>query len=236
MGKNVYIGVSGVAKKVKNLYIGVNGVARKVKKAWIGVGGVAKECFSAENPAVVLTVGSDYTLGGYTWRCCEVGTKYAVLQSKSTTRGTWPGYKMAKFGGSANTNYNSDIDGSDISDYDETMQSLANAIKPSENASVSYGSGLFLVDSTKCGITDRYSSAAGSGNYYDGLVAAANAATGGGYSYGLWSWTGTNIITIWAYGKTGTSASQSTNGYAVAPAFNLDTTKVTLSGNALTVI
>ena len=44
MGKSVYIGVGGVARKVKNIYIGINGVARRVKKAYIGVGGVAR-CF-----------------------------------------------------------------------------------------------------------------------------------------------------------------------------------------------
>ena len=32
MSKNVYIGIGGVARKVKNIYIGVGGVARKVKK------------------------------------------------------------------------------------------------------------------------------------------------------------------------------------------------------------
>ena len=42
MSKNVYIGVGGVARKVKNIYIGVGGVARKVKKGYIGVGGVAR--------------------------------------------------------------------------------------------------------------------------------------------------------------------------------------------------
>ena len=42
MAKGAYIGVGGVAKKVKKAYIGVGGVARKVKKAYIGVGGVAR--------------------------------------------------------------------------------------------------------------------------------------------------------------------------------------------------
>lgn len=49
MGKSAYIGVGGVAKKIKNMYIGVGGVARKVKKAWIGVGGVARLFFSSGN-------------------------------------------------------------------------------------------------------------------------------------------------------------------------------------------
>ena len=37
-----YVGVDGVARKVKGVYIGVDGVARKVKKGYIGVDGVAR--------------------------------------------------------------------------------------------------------------------------------------------------------------------------------------------------
>lgn len=53
----VYIGVDGVAKKVKDIYIGVNGVARKVKKAYIGVNGVAKECYSSGKKLNSCAVG-----------------------------------------------------------------------------------------------------------------------------------------------------------------------------------
>ena len=42
MAKKAYIGVDGVAKKVKKIYVGVDGKARKVKKGYIGVGGVAR--------------------------------------------------------------------------------------------------------------------------------------------------------------------------------------------------
>lgn len=48
MAKAVYLGVAGVARKVKKMYIGVNGVARKVKKAYIGVGGVARQFLSSD--------------------------------------------------------------------------------------------------------------------------------------------------------------------------------------------
>ena len=47
MAKTVYIGVGGVARKVKRIYVGVGGVARKVKKAFIGVDGVARLCYSS---------------------------------------------------------------------------------------------------------------------------------------------------------------------------------------------
>lgn len=46
MAKAQYIGVNGVARKVKKDYIGVGGVARKVKSGYIGVDGVARKFFS----------------------------------------------------------------------------------------------------------------------------------------------------------------------------------------------
>lgn len=41
-----YIGVGGVARKVKAQYIGVSGAARKVKNGYIGVGGVARKFYT----------------------------------------------------------------------------------------------------------------------------------------------------------------------------------------------
>lgn len=35
-GNGAWLGVDGIARKMKNMYIGVDGVARKVKAAWIG--------------------------------------------------------------------------------------------------------------------------------------------------------------------------------------------------------
>lgn len=54
----IYIGVNGIARKVKKLYIGINGVARKVKKAYIGVGGIARPCFSLDYIAYYGTATS----------------------------------------------------------------------------------------------------------------------------------------------------------------------------------
>lgn len=45
MAKGAYIGVDGVARKIKKGYVGVDGVARKIKKAYIGIGGVARPCW-----------------------------------------------------------------------------------------------------------------------------------------------------------------------------------------------
>ena len=46
MAKKGYVGVGGVARKLKKGYVGVGGVARRLKKAYIGVGGVARPCWS----------------------------------------------------------------------------------------------------------------------------------------------------------------------------------------------
>ena len=56
MSKGAYIGVNGVARKVKKIYIGVNGVARRIKKAYIGVGGVARLFWSGGKPAYYGTI------------------------------------------------------------------------------------------------------------------------------------------------------------------------------------
>lgn len=45
MAKAQYVGVNGVARKVKQPYIGVGDVARKVKNGYVGVSGVARQFF-----------------------------------------------------------------------------------------------------------------------------------------------------------------------------------------------
>lgn len=46
MSKGIYMGVGGVARKVKKLYAGVSGIPRKVKKVYVGVNGVPKLTYS----------------------------------------------------------------------------------------------------------------------------------------------------------------------------------------------
>lgn len=57
MAKGAYIGVDGVARKIKQPYIGVDNVARKVTKPYIGVDNVARECFSSVTLLSDLAVG-----------------------------------------------------------------------------------------------------------------------------------------------------------------------------------
>ena len=81
MTKGAYVGVGGVARKIKKGYVGVDGKARKIKKAYIGVGGVARPCWGGEElkyygvvthlsegrASLAATTVGDYALfgGGY---------------------------------------------------------------------------------------------------------------------------------------------------------------------------
>lgn len=56
MAKKAYIGVGGLARKVKRCYVGVGNVARKIKKAYIGVGGVARPFWNDGNLTYYGTV------------------------------------------------------------------------------------------------------------------------------------------------------------------------------------
>ena len=64
MGKAMYMGVNGVARKAKKVYVGVNGVARKVKKIYVGVNGVARLAWIGEVPAgqVIFTSSQVWTV------------------------------------------------------------------------------------------------------------------------------------------------------------------------------
>ncbi len=47
MAKGIYVGVGGVAKKVKKVFVGIGGAVKKVKKVFVGVGGVPKLAYSS---------------------------------------------------------------------------------------------------------------------------------------------------------------------------------------------
>lgn len=56
MAKKAYIGVEGIAHKIKKGYIGVDNIAHKIKKAYIGIGGVARPCWSGGELAYYGTI------------------------------------------------------------------------------------------------------------------------------------------------------------------------------------
>lgn len=72
MSKGAYVGVEGVAQKVKKAYIGVEGVARKIKKAYIGVDGTARLWYSGSyvQPGEAIIAGQ--AISPYTYNLCKV--------------------------------------------------------------------------------------------------------------------------------------------------------------------
>lgn len=55
---NQYIGVDGIARKVKSEYIGAGGVARKVKSGYVGVSGISRKYFPGGIPLATFAEGS----------------------------------------------------------------------------------------------------------------------------------------------------------------------------------
>lgn len=180
--------------------------------------------------AVTLTEGETYTLGGYEWVAAEVNDGYVTLQSKGVTGGYWPGRTMAKFGNGSN--YASNIDGQDISGYDDKTTNLYNSIKSAEYAGASYGTGLYLISK------DMAQPSYAGGNYHSALKTAAGNCRSLGVSFNC-AWFGTvnGSNKAWFVNSDGIFGNYGDQGYScvLAPAFNLDTSKVTLEGNALTV-
>ena len=162
----------------------------------------------------VLELGKTYRFSGYDWTACELinNGKTLVIQSHGVTSGAWPGYVMPQFG---NGNfYAADIDGEDISTYDDKMQALYEAIKDAEDSSTSYGKGLFLISKEKAGFTEWCEP--GSGNYWQALKEASMNYQSFGAADG-----NASLGTVYVY----TDGNQDYD-FVVAPAFNLDLSKV----------
>lgn len=143
---------------------------------------------------------------------------------------------MLKFGGNVDNFYAADIDGEDISAYDDKMRSLYDAIKDAEDSSASYGKGLYLIPKEKAGFTRC--GEPGSGNYWKALKAAAENASSFG-SPNLYAWLGTvnggnNAWYVYSNGNVYYSNVQN-NDLVVAPAFNLDLSKVEVAGDEIVI-
>lgn len=185
-----------------------------------------------ENSTVEL--GKTYQFAGYKWTACELINKgkTLVIQSHGVTHGKWPGFKMEKFG---NGNYYADsIDGQDISAYDNKMQALYDAIEDVEDTSASYGKGLYLISEEKVGFTEL--GHPGSGNYWQALKAAAENARSFWAAYCAWLGT-VDDSSAWCIHLNGNvyCGSNQTNGFVVAPAFNLDLSKVEIVGGEIVI-
>lgn len=81
MTKAIYIGVGGLARKVKKVYFGVSGIARKVKSGYIGVGGLARLFWSGGEPAYFKS--TTFSSARYQQQTGTIGN-YALFAGGST--------------------------------------------------------------------------------------------------------------------------------------------------------
>ena len=185
---------------------------------------------NTEDKSLVLESGKTYKFAGYSWTACEVNNDrhVAVIQSRGVTHGAWPGFKMTEF----DSKYS--IDGYDISAYDVKTKKLYDAIKDVEDKSASYGKGLYLVSKEKAGFTEW--GEPGSGDYWQALKkAAGNASSFGSPNYCAWLgavYGGGNAWCVHSGGNVCDYSGQG-NDYVVAPAFNLDLSKVEVAGDEI---
>lgn len=185
---------------------------------------------NGERTYAILESGKTYKFAGYSWTACEVNNDrhVAVIQSCGVTHGAWPGFKMTEF----DSKYS--IDGYDISAYDVKTKKLYDAIKDVEDKSAFYGKGLYLVSKEKAGFTRC--GEPGSGNYWKALKAAAeNASSFGSPSNCAWLGTVNGGSYAWYVYSDGNVYDN--NGpygdIVVAPAFNLDLSKVEVAGDEI---
>ena len=188
---------------------------------------------NSEKTYATLKPGKTYKFAGYSWTACEVNNDrhVAVIQSHGITHGMWPGFVIPKFG---NGNYyGRSIDGQDISDYDEKMSALYNAIKDVEDKSASYGKGLYLISKEKAGFTEWCEP--GSGDYWQALKkAAGNASSFGCPSYCAWLGAVGGSDGAWCVGSNGNVYNYyQDSDCVVAPAYNLDLSKVEVVGDEI---
>ena len=188
-----------------------------------------------ENSAVEL--GKTYQFAGYKWTACELINKgkTLVIQSHGVTHGAWPGFKMEQFGNGHF--YSKSIDGEDISGYDDKMQALYYAIKDTEDSFASYGKGLFLISKEKAGYVEFERT--GSGNYWKVLQGVSmNYSPFGATCFSTWLGTvadanSGNAFSMDIGGCIDYSIYNQPNEYAIAPAFNLDLSKVEIKGDEI---
>lgn len=181
----------------------------------------------------ILELGKTYQFAGYKWTACELinNGKTAVLQSHGVTYGKWPGYTMPQFGNG--DYYGLDIDGQDISVYDDKMQALYDAIKDLEDTSASYGKGLYLISKEKAGFMEWCKP--GSGNCWKILKDAGDSSSFGSFCGGTWLGTGYGRVSAWCVGSDGVILNLCHEyDLVIAPSFNLDLSKVEVVENQIT--
>lgn len=92
-----------------------------------------------------IDFGKEYNFAGYKWIPIKIDKKrnIAVIQSLGVTAGPWPGYILPQFGNGKE--YYNNIVGKNVSNYDKQMQDLYEFIKDVE-AEAEDGAGLYLLN------------------------------------------------------------------------------------------
>lgn len=118
---NIYIGNSGIARKVDKIYVGVNGIARKVQKIYVGdANGKAREVYGSFDPfiwndtviftsdsptsIVIFRLGSDVLQNARDNGCNAINSFCEEAYDKENTIGgfnSW--FTVYKSGGSSKT-------------------------------------------------------------------------------------------------------------------------------------
>lgn len=182
-----------------------------------------------------LVEGNTYRLGGYDWIVAEIRGNCAVLQSCGVTSGSWPGFTMPEFG--AGDEYDKDIDGLDIHTYDDKMSDLYVRIKNAEYKDAEYGRGLYLVSGKKT--KSENTEEQGSDNYWKALkTAAENYSSFGASNSASWLGTVNGSNHVW-YVYSGGNVNYYGNrdhSFVLAPAFNLNQSKVEIQGDEIVII
>lgn len=191
---------------------------------------------NSEEQYANLELGKTYNFMGYKWTACELinNGKTRVIQSHGVTTGPWPGFKLSQFGNGHY--YGSDIDGQDISSYNDKTQKLYDAIKDFEDTSATYGNGLYLISAEKVQLPTVIYGASGAGYYCDALVSAGSEGNPNGTHCNAWLGTlGNKENTAWFVNgfANGYIALQDDVVKTIAPAFNLDLSKVKISGDEI---
>ena len=145
----------------------------------------------------------------------------AVMQSLGVTAGPWPGFSMENLGDGKHYAHN--IDEYDISRYDDKTYALMKQIKP-----VSFIDGLYLP-----GFEDINDNQL----WKDALARAASRYSSFGASYyGAWLGTVNGKYYAWYVNRYGNVYYYLQNGdCVVAPAFNLDLSKVEIIGDEIVI-
>lgn len=172
-----------------------------------------------------LELGKEYEFAGYRWVPVRINEEkqMAVMQSLGVTSGSWAGYSIPQFGN--DYYYTQDISGMNISDYDDKTKTLMEQIKPVVSGDV----GLYLSSYNDIEINAVL------------RKALAKAAAVGCHSLGAFfsiAWLGSFYGNFYAWcvnSDGGVSYSDQGSSLVVAPAFNLNLSKIEVEGSEIKV-